>query len=265
MRQSSDVARSLVGSPRFLLSLFLAALVVAGAFAIGALRATPTAADESNASPDGTVSALPSARPADLGRPRDPLSVAEIGYAVALAGSGVPAGATALDGTKGPELLSVDLASTDPTIKTRPVAVEYYDYAADQVLVVTVELYSAVVTEVASSKKLQPAPSPAESFEAARLLITSAAGERIRTEYQATIGKPITAGDLTITGGSYTNTAASKADDVCGADRCVQLQLQGPDGKYLSTAGLVVDLSSGKVINLRSQDVTDVLSGGKAN
>jgi hypothetical protein len=184
---------------------------------------------------------------------------------VALATTGLPAGTTALDGTAGPELLSLDLASTDPAIKTRPVAVEYYDYAADEVVVVTVELYSAKVTDVTTSTKLQPAPSPAETFEAARLLINSEAGERLRTEYQATIGKPITAGDLTITGGSYTNTASSKADDRCGANRCVQLQLQGPDGKYLSTTGLVVDLSAGKAINLRSQDATDVLAGGKAN
>ena len=266
MRHSSDdVLRSLVRSPRFLLVLLLAALLVAGTFATGALHATPTAAEENQAAPEGTVAALPTSRPADLGKPRDPLSIKEIGYATALAAKGVPAGATALDGTRGPELLAVDLASTDSTITTRPVAVEYYDYASDQLVVVTVELYSAKVLDVSSSKKIQPAPSPAEAYEAARLLITSAAGERIRTEYEATVGKPITAGDLTVTGGSYYSTPATKADDACGPNRCVQLQLQGPDGKYLSTAGLVVDLSAGKVLVLAKQDVTDVASLRKAN
>lgn len=262
---ASGVARTLAGSPRLVLALLAAALVVAAAILTGVLRATPTVAEESAAAPSGTVPSLPSGKPDRFGKPRDPLSIPEIGYATALAAPALPASATTLSGAPGAELLAVDLASSDPTIETRPVAVDYYDYAADRTVVVTVELYSGKVVDVVAADELQPPPSPAETFEATRLLIGSKEGERVRTEYVSTIGEPIRASDLAITGGAYLDTASTKKDDACGVQRCIELQLQAPDGKYLSTSGFVVNLSTGDVLALRQASATTTLSGGKAN
>jgi hypothetical protein len=259
------VARSLVSSPRVVITVLAAVLVVAAALITGALRATPTAAEETSASPVGSVDKLPSGKPADLGEPRDPLSIKEIGYALALAQNSLPASSTDVAGASGAELLSVDLASMDPTTETRPVEVTFYDYGNDEVVGVTVELYAGKVADVVSSDKLQPPPSPAETYEATKLLVHSTEGRRVRTEYASITGSAISADNVIATGGSYYATKAVKTDDKCGTHRCVELQLQDPTGLYLSTADYVVDLSAGEVIVIADRDASSVLSGGKGN
>lgn len=257
------VARSLAGSPRTILAALLAVLVVVAALVTGMLRATPTAAEESGDAPAGSVTALPTARPETLGEPRDPLSIAEIGYAEHLASAALPAGATDVSGAAGAELLAVDLASLDPDTTTRPVAVSYYDYATDEVVEVTVELYAGKVTRTTSADGIQPAPSPAETYEATRLLVHSAKAKRVATEYAAMTGEPISADEVIATGGSYYDSDVTGADDACGEHRCVELQLQEPTGKYLSSADYVVDLSTGEVIVLARRDATSTLLGGR--
>jgi hypothetical protein len=257
------VARILTGSPRTILAVLLAALVVAAALVTGMLRATPTAAEESGAAPTGSVEELPSGRPAELGEPRDPLSIEEIGYAEHLAAAALPAGSADVTGAAGAELLSVDLASMDPDTTERPVAVSYYDYASDAVVEVTVDLYAGEVSGTTSADGLQPAPTPAETYEATRLLVHSDKAKRVATEYTAMTGDPISADDLIVTGGSYYDSDLTRADDACGAHRCVELQLQEPTGKYLSSADYVVDLSTGEVIVLARRDATSTLLGGR--
>jgi hypothetical protein len=259
------VARTLISSPRVVITVLVALMLLLAALVTGALRATPIAAEESAKAPVGSVDKLPSAKPADLGEPRDPLSIEEIGYALGLAEDSLPASSADVAGESGAELLSVDLASMDPTIKTRPVEVTFYDYGNDEVVGVTVELYAGKVTDVSSADGLQPPPSPAETYEATRLLVHSADAKKVRTEYAAVTGAPISADNVIATGGSYYDTDAVKNDDKCGVHRCVELQLQDPTGLYLSTTDYVVDLSVGKVIVIADRDASSVLSGGKGN
>jgi hypothetical protein len=259
------VARTLISSPRVVITVLAAVLVLLAALILGALRATPIAAEESAAAPVGSVDQLPSAKPAELGEPRDPLSIEEIGYALAIAEESLPAGSTDVTGESGAELLSVDLASMDPTIDTRPVDVTFYDYDADEVVAVTVELYAGEVVDTVSADDLQPPPSPAETYEATRLLVHAVEAKRVRTEYTAITGAAISADNVIATGGSYYDTDAVKADNKCGEHRCVELQLQDPTGLYLSTTDYVVDLSAGEVIVIADRDANSVLSGGKGN
>lgn len=259
------VARTLISSPRMVITVLAALMVLLAALVIGALRATPIAAEESGKAPVGSVDKLPSAKPGDFGEPRDPLSIDEIGYALALAEKSLPASSADVSGERGAELLSVDLASMDPTIETRPVEVTFYDYGNNEVVGVTVELYAGKVADVSSADGLQPPPSPAETYEATKLLVHSADGRKMRTEYTAVTGAQISADNVIATGGSYYDTDAVKTDNKCGEHRCVELQLQDPTGLYLSTTDYVVDLSAGKVIVIADRDASSVLSGGKGN
>ncbi|MFC6343527.1 hypothetical protein ACFP8W_16195, partial [Nocardioides hankookensis] len=49
-------------------------------------------------------------------------------------------------------------------------------------------------------------------------------------------------------GGSYKPSPGVQGADACGAHRCVELQIQAPNGRYLTTSGFVVDLSAGTVL-----------------
>lgn len=261
MRPMSPAAPQLLRSPRFALAAVLALGLVAVAVAMRMWHPSPVAADQAVAAQVDTVDDLSSKKPASLGKPRDPLSIDEIGYAEALAAAALPGSARTVADQSGAELLSVDLASPDPDTTTRPVTVTYYDYAADQVLAVTVELYSGKVRGTDAARGLQPAPAPSETYAATALLIESPDGRKLGTEYTAMTGNAISADDLIVTGGSYYATAANKADDVCGQHRCVELQVQEPSGKYLSTADYVVDLSAKKVIVLAVRDISSSLGG----
>lgn len=261
----TGAARSLTGATRLLIAAAVAAVIVATALVLGLLRTTPIAAEEPAAATTDTVAELPAAKPAKLGEPRDPLSIEEYGYAEALAETALPADVTNVAGTPGGELLSIDLASMDSTTTDRLVAVTYYDYTANQTVVVTVDLYAGATTDTSSAAALQPPPSPAETYAATDLLIHARQGRRLATEYTAMTGTPISASALIATGGSYYDTLPSRVDDACGDHRCVELQLQEPSGKYLSTVDYVVDLTDKSVIVLTDRTAVSTLSGGKEN
>ncbi|MFT4286293.1 hypothetical protein [Nocardioides sp.] len=266
MRQHlPGAARSLTGATRLLIAAAVAAVIVATALVLGLLHTTPIAAEESAAATTDTLAELPSAKPAELGQPRDPLSIEEYGYAEALAKAALPADATDVAGASGGELLSIDLASMDATTTDRLVAVTYYDYTAGETVVVTVDLYAGTTTGTATSAKLQPPPSPAETYAATDLLIHAQQGKRLATEYAAITGTPISAEAVTATAGSYYDTLPTKVDDDCGEHRCVELQLQEPSGKYLSSIDYVVDLTTKSVIVLNDRTAVSTLSGGKEN
>ncbi|WP_141015201.1 hypothetical protein [Nocardioides sambongensis] len=261
MRSISHAASTLARSPRLLMAAGLAAILLAVAVAMGMWTPTPVAAEDAASAEIDTVDALPATEPDDLRAPRDPLSIEEIGYAEALATDALPSGAETVDGGPGAELLSVDLASTDPETTTRPVEVTFYDYGAGGVVAVTVELYSGKVRGVVEAEGMQPAPSPSETFAATEILIASPEAQKLGTEYTAMTGHLITAEDLIVTGGSYYDTVESPRDDDCGEHRCVELQLQEPSGKYLSTTDYVVDLTTGEVIVLATRDLQSSLGG----
>lgn len=261
MRSTSHSASTLARSPRIVMAAGLAALLLAVAVAMGMWDPTPVAAEDAVSATVETVDELPSGKPADLGEPRDPLSIEEIGYAQALATAALPTGTESVTGAPGAELLTVDLASPDPDIATRPVEVAFYDYAADRVVAVTVELYAGKVTGTVTAEAVQPAPTPAETYAATELLLASDDARKVASEYTAMTGHAITADDLIVSGGSYLDTAESDLDDVCGEHRCIDLQLQEPSGKYLSTTDFVVDLSAGEVIVLNDRDAQSSLGG----
>lgn len=261
----SGAARTPAWTPRLVITAVLAALIVAGALVTGLLRPTPTVAEESAASSD-RITRLPQGRPAELGEPRDPLSIEEIGYAVELATRALPAGTEGVSGAPGAELLSVDLASMKPDTTERAVAVSFYDYAANRAVSVPVELYAGAAGEPRTATKLQPAPNRRETAYATELLVRDEAGQRIVTEYTALTGRALVPSDLIASAGTYYDDVSTEADDVCGEHRCVQLLLQEPTArKYLSTGGLAVDLTAGTVLevkDLSNVDAADALTGG---
>lgn len=261
MRSISHAASTLARSPRLVMAIGMAGVLLAAAVAMGMWNPTPVAAEDAVSGQIETVDELPSAKPASFGEPRDPLSIEEIGYAEALASAELPASAEDLGGATGAELLSVDLASMDPSTTSRPVEVSYYDYAGDQVVSVTVELYSGAVLDTLRTDGFQPAPAPSETFTATEILLASPEAKKLGTEYTAMTGHAITAEDLIVTGGGYLDTDVTPLDDECGEHRCIELQLQEPSGKYLSTSDYVVDLSTGEVIVLATRDAQSSLGG----
>lgn len=233
------------------IALVAATAVLGGLLLLGGAPSADLTAAQSGPT-DGVevLDALPTARPASIGAPRDPLSIDEIGYAQALAGPSLPEGATDAFGEPGAQVLGVELAIYDPAVDARIVDVSHYDYTSDQLVVTTIDIGAGAVVESVAAAEVQPPPAPDETSAAAELLVSSPEGEALLTEYLVTTGKPLVLDDLVVTGGSYLATAETDLDDACGVHRCIELQMKEPGGLYLTALDFVVDLSAGEVIVL---------------
>ncbi|MGH1563717.1 hypothetical protein [Mumia sp. DW29H23] len=229
----------------------LVALVVAVVLAL-AVVVTIRLADDVDAAPkkpEGTLTtraALPTARPGTIGEPRDPLSLAEIGYAKHLAETdpSMPDGVRDVLGQPQAELLAVDLATMDDGTRRRLVDVVLYDYARDQVVVQTVDLDAGEVTGT-DRLRSQPPPSPGEIEHALDLVLESIVGEHLRADYLLATGEELDPGTLMPSGGVV---------ECAGRHRCIELQIRVPGGDYLAASGLVVDLSDGAVLPVETPD-----------
>lgn len=200
------------------------------------------------------VADVPTTRPEKLGAPRDPLSLAEWGYAKHLAETkgSIPAGATDAEGDAGVEFLSANLPTTDVDARHRLVTVSLYDYTTNAQHDVTVDLTDGAVVTTKSATGVQSPTTLTESAEAIELFLASPKSAKLKDQFKQRTGSDLTSPtQVTYTGGSFTATSSVVGAEKCGDHRCVQMQIQGPDGVYLATADFVVDLTARSVITIK--------------
>jgi hypothetical protein len=195
------------------------------------------------------VATVPTGRPAHLGAPRDELSLAEWGYATHLAETTLPTDATDVLGEPSAEFISANIPTNDVDATSRVVDVVFYDYTADQQHQVTVDLSAGTVLDSIASTNIQPPTTPTEADVAMDLLLASPLRAAVARGFEDDGAGQLTRKDqVSYAGGSYKPTPGVQGAEDCGAHRCVELQIQSPSGRYLTTSGFVVDLSARTVI-----------------
>ncbi|MFE9452275.1 Tat pathway signal sequence domain protein [Streptomyces sp. NPDC006739] len=252
------------------------ALAVAGTAAMVAVTLPATAgADESGGTGDADRSASLAARgdgqgaapgvveraPAGgrKGNGADPLTDDEIQRVEKIAlNRRMLATGKGVDGDRGPQRLTVDLADPDaddldgPNAPRRAEAT-FYDYRTDELVTTTVNLDTGKVERTGRQKGVQPPLSRAENAEAARLLIADPLGAGLKADYQDATGHKLAAPDqLLLNGAVYRATPGAQpaALDRCGEHRCVRLFPKVKNGPWIDARSLIVDLSARKVVEL---------------
>jgi hypothetical protein len=209
--------------------------------------------EQGNAVAPGVVEEAPAE--GDKGTGNDPLTDDEIARAQKLAVNRQTFTASEnVEGERGPQQLTVDLAESEADADThRRADVTYYDYRDDTLVTRTVDLDTGKVVDSVSRQGVQPAPSRAETDEAARLLIADPLGAGLKADYKDATGKELTAPDqLRLSGGVYQSTPGAQPAvlDKCGEHRCVGLFTKVKNGPWIDTRHLVIDLSARKVVEL---------------
>jgi hypothetical protein len=197
------------------------ALATAGIAAVAVVAGAATAlATEDQASPADVVAA-----------------------AVDTARSSLPAGAIDVHGDSGGELLSVDLLGDGSA------EVMLYDYAANLTHELTVR--SGEVLDDRAGR-VQPPPSHDEAISAFGIALERPDPLPFASAFAQRQGVPLVSPDqVSVVAGAWTGDDSRAATD-CGRHRCVQLVVATPAGDYLDTNGFVVDLSAGRVLELRA-------------
>ncbi|MFF8726060.1 Tat pathway signal sequence domain protein [Streptomyces sp. NPDC015171] len=252
-----------------------AALAAAGTAAMVAVTLPGTAgADESGGADGGTRAARqtgqgPDAVPPGVveeapaegrrGTGSDPLTDDETRRVEKIAAAGhLSAAAENVDGGRGPQRLSVDLAepesgeADDPNAPRRA-DVTFYDYKNDTLVTKTVNLNTGKVEQTGSQRGVQPPPSRAENAEAARILIAAPLGAGLKADYKDATGRELTSSDqLELSGGIYHAAPGAQPAvlDDCGVHRCVRLFSKVKNGPWIDTRDLVIDLSARKAAAL---------------
>lgn len=192
----------------------------------------------------GVPAGMPTDPPDELGKPFDPLSSEEKGYARSQALQAQDGAGQQLDGSDGYEFLTVDRA--DPERKaegSRVAKVVSYDYEADVTVFQYVDLATGEVTTKTSPDVALP-PSNEETEAAMRILLDSPEGDDLREQYEAAVGAALeSAEDIRYIGGAYFPAAGTTGLAECETSRCVEFQVQTADGAVLE-ANAIVDLSA---------------------
>ncbi|MGW1810404.1 Tat pathway signal sequence domain protein [Streptomyces sp. NPDC002078] len=211
--------------------------------------------------PDAVRPGVVEQAPAERGRGtgRDPLTDDEIRRAEKTAlNQQLPTTGENVDGGRGPQRLSVDLAEPEPGEADDPHAprradLTFYDYRNDTLVTRTVDLDTGKVERTGTQRGVQPPPSRDENTEAARLLIASPLGAGMKADYRDATGKQLTSPDqLLLSGGIYRAAPGARPAvlDQCGLHRCVRLFTKVRNGPWIDTRSLVIDLSARKVAAL---------------
>lgn len=196
---------------------------------------------------------LPTTRP-DLGDARGPLSTDETGYAIHLASTddSIPDDATNVRGKAGPEYLYAELPD-DIDSTGRKAVIVLYDYTGNKTYRQVVNLKTGDVAST-SAQRLQPPPSPDEATAAVTIAIGAEPAQRFLKQFEQSEGVPLVTPDqVTYVAGSWTHDGTTPNGKDCGIERCAQLIVKTTSGTYLDTIGLVVNLSTGKVVTLGSK------------
>ncbi|AKN72231.1 Tat pathway signal sequence domain protein [Streptomyces sp. PBH53] len=223
----------------------------------GGTRAARQAGQGPDAAPPGVVEQAPAEGKQGTGR--DPLTDDEIRRVEKLAVAGrLSATARDVEGDRGPQRLSVDLAEPEAAEADDPRAprradVTYYDYKNDTLVTKTVNLKTGKVEQTNAQRGVQPPPSRAENAEAARILIADPLGAGLKADYKDATGKELTSPDqLQLSGGIYEASPGAQPAmlDACGEHRCVRLFSKVRNGPWIDTRDLVIDLSARKAAAL---------------
>jgi hypothetical protein len=190
---------------------------------------------------------MPTAKPKELGKPLDPLSGEEVGYARGLALAAAGAAGERVDGSAGLQYLSTDLADSDPEAPERAVTVNSYDYATDELVTQVVDLQSGDV-DTKRAKGVQLPPSKREVDTAMVRLLADPESQALKDDYKRTTGVALTSPDqLDYAGGAWTADEDSEGGEQCGEHRCVFFQIRTEDGRGLIMVDRIVDLSADKI------------------
>ncbi|MFG2121253.1 Tat pathway signal sequence domain protein [Streptomyces sp. NPDC048710] len=252
-----------------------AALAVAGtAVMVGITLPGTAGADESGGSGNGTQAAQQAGQGPDAVQPgvveqapaegkkgtgRDPLTDDEINRVAKLAmNQQLLNTGENVDGGRGPQRLSVDLADPEANELDDPNAprradVTFYDYKTDTLVTKTVDLDTGKVEQTGTQHGVQPPLSRAENAEAAKLLIADPLGAGLKADYKDATGHELTSPDqLLLNGAVYRATPGGQPAvlDKCGEHRCVRLFPKVKNGPWIDARWLVVDLSARKVAKL---------------
>jgi hypothetical protein len=132
--------------------------------------------------------------------------------------------------------------------------VSLYDYAANELITRRVDVSTGRVLSTARQHGVQPPATADEVRQAVTLLLADPKlGPGLRAQYRAATGKALTSPDQLDTQATVfdrVNRAALKNPApvaTCGTDRCVQLLTRVPDGKWIDTSRIVIDLSARRV------------------
>lgn len=220
----------------------------------GGLSAQQIAEQGQGAVRPGVVEQAPAE--GDKGTGSDPLTDDEIKRveSIALSRQQFAAGEN-VEGSKGPQRLTVDLAEPDPDHLDDPKAprradVTFYDYKDDTLLTKTVNLDTGKVENTGTQHGVQPPLTRDENTEAARLLIADPLGAGLKADYKDATGKDLTSADqLMLTSIVYRATPGAQPAllDKCGEHRCVRLLPKIPNGSWIDSRSFVIDLSARKV------------------
>jgi hypothetical protein len=190
-----------------------------------------------------TAQAAPAVRTAPAGAD-DPLTPEEVTRAREIAG----AGARERLASGRVELLYVERDDDKAAEGRRRAAAYFYDYRTDRLIVRMVDLADGRVVEETAARGVQPPPSGREEFRAAAILLNDERlGRGVREAYAKAAGRPpASAADLSTRGLSYTAERGP-----CRTHRCLRLFVRLPDGTFLDTSRIVIDLSAKKVHTLK--------------
>ncbi|ANP50247.1 hypothetical protein J2Z21_001026 [Streptomyces griseochromogenes] len=223
----------------------------------GGARAAQQAGQGPDGAPPGVVEQAPAE--GEKGTGRDPLTDDEIRRVekIALNKQMLTAGEN-VDGGRGPQRLTVDLADPDADELDDPNAprradVTFYDYKNDTLVTKTVDLATGKVERTSTQHGVQPPLSRAENAEAAKLLIADPLGAGLKADYKDATGHELTSADqLQLNGAVYRATPGAQPAvlDKCGEHRCVRLFPKVKNGPWIDARWLVIDLSAGKVAKL---------------
>lgn len=187
--------------------------------------------------------------PPVIGDARGPLSNSEVAYARHLASEDP---AYPAEGDSNVAYLATTVAEFGAHDDgARRFDVTYYDYGQNAVLRFVVNLTTQEVELAESATGLQPPPSDSETFAAFELLIEDPQSATIRAAFEGSAGEPLTSPEQAVyVGSSFISSPGTIGAEECGVDRCVMLLIQTPDGAYLPTTHLVVNLSQQSVLEI---------------
>lgn len=171
----------------------------------------------------------------------DPLTPEEIARAgeIATAKNHLKSGQT--------ELLYVERDDDKDAEQARRAEAYIYDYSTDTLIVRTVDLGSSKVIEETKGRGVQPPPSKREELRAAELLLADPKlGAGVRQSFRKAAGRErASPSDLALRGLIF-----SPERGRCAQHRCLRLFVRLPDGTFLDTSRIVIDLSAKRVHTL---------------
>ncbi|MGW0589418.1 hypothetical protein [Streptosporangium sp. NPDC002607] len=178
----------------------------------------------------------------------DPLTGQEVAQATTIASAGsrshLAAGRI--------KLLYVERDDDKDTSDRRRADAYLYDYGSDRLIVRTVDLGRGTVVRETVARGVQPPPSKEEETTAAGLLLAHPGYGKVAREAYARAGggQLGSAADLGLRGLIFTPSGEKGPARRCEVHRCLRLFVRLPDGTWLDTSRLIVDLSAKKIHTL---------------